>query len=67
MAYRDRLSKSNVFDSQFDDFRKVLDAKGLRFKEGKIIDATFVEAPKQHNTREENATIKRGGGRLPLE
>ena len=29
-------------------------------KEGRIIDATFVEVPKQRNTREENAQIKAG-------
>jgi hypothetical protein len=28
--------------------------------EGKIIDASFVEVPKQRNSREENAEIKKG-------
>ena len=59
---KDRLTKAGVFESLFNDFRKVLDSKGLSFNEGKIIDATFVEAPKQHNSREENATIKKGEG-----
>lgn len=61
-ACKDKLVKAGVFDMLFDDFRKVLDDKGLSFNEGKIIDATFVEAPKQRNTREENATIKEGNG-----
>jgi len=38
------------------------DAMGLRFDEGKIIDATFVEAPKQHNTPDKNKKIKEGEG-----
>lgn len=48
------LSKAGTFDALFDKFRSYLDSKGLSFNEGKIIDASFVEAPKQRNTREEN-------------
>lgn len=33
------------------------------FNEGKIIDATFVEAPKQRNTKEENKQIKTGNSK----
>jgi len=33
---------------------------GIVAKEGSIIDATFVDVPKQRNTREENADIKKG-------
>ncbi len=56
------LSKAGAFDALFDKFRSYLDDKGLSFNEGKIIDASFVEAPKQRNTREENEQIKSGGG-----
>lgn len=56
------LSKAGAFDALFDKFRSYLDGKGLSFNEGKIIDASFVEAPKQRNTREENEQIKSGGG-----
>ena len=41
-------------------FLTFLDNKGLSFNEGKIIDATFVEAPKERNTKEENNQIKAG-------
>ncbi|MFZ1750229.1 MAG: IS5 family transposase, partial [Saprospiraceae bacterium] len=34
---------------------------GLIVNEGKIVDASFVEVPKQRNTKEENKTIKEGG------
>ena len=61
-ACKDKLAKAGVFDSLFDDFRRMLDAKDLSFNEGKIIDATFVEAPRQRNTRVENAAIKEGNG-----
>ena len=57
------LSKAGSFDVLFDKFRSYLDSKGLSFNEGKIIDASFVEAPKQRNTREENEQIKSGGGK----
>ena len=51
------LSKAGTFDALFDKFRSYLDSKGLSFNEGKIIDASFVEAPKQRNTREENSDM----------
>lgn len=60
--YRNVLSKSGTFDRLFRDFRKILDERGLSFNEGKIIDASFVEAPKQRNTRDENKQIKEGNG-----
>ena len=44
-ACRDKLSKAGTFDLLFDQFREHLDSLGLSFNEGKIIDATFVEAP----------------------
>jgi len=59
---RDKLSKAGTFDQLFGLFRAHLDSLGLSFNEGKIIDATFVEAPRQRNTREENKQIKEGNG-----
>ena len=61
-AYRDRLCKLGTFDRLFDLFREHLDSLGLSFSEGKIIDATFVEAPRQRNTHAENQQIKEGNG-----
>jgi hypothetical protein len=34
-------------------------------KEGTIVDASFVNVPKQRNTRDENSDIKKGA--IPLE
>jgi len=44
----------------FDLFHKQLNSLGLIINEGKIVDASFVEAPKQRNNREENKKIKEG-------
>jgi len=57
------LGKAGTFDVLFDRFREYLDRKGLSFNEGKIIDASFVEAPRQRNTHEENGQIKSGKGK----
>ena len=50
----------NGSDKLFGCFRELLDVQGLVAKEGSIIDASFVEAPKQRNTREQNKQIKEG-------
>lgn len=44
----------------FETFRQILSGEGLMAKEGSIVDASFVDAPRQHNTREENKKIKAG-------
>lgn len=62
-AYKDRLAADGTFDRLFCEFRTFLDGKGLSFHEGKIIDATFVEAPRQRNSRDGNRQIKEGRGK----
>lgn len=44
----------------FGHFRDLLESKGMLAKEGSIVDASFVDVPKQRNTRDENAQIKEG-------
>jgi len=44
----------------FDHFGATLEAAGMIAKEGSIIDASFVDAPRQRNTREQNRQIKEG-------
>jgi transposase, IS5 family len=44
----------------FDLFDGFLKDKGYLAMGGQIIDATIVSAPKQHNSGEENETIKEG-------
>jgi IS5 family transposase len=56
------LTRGKVYNRLFDDFRASLDEMGFQFTEGRIIDASFVVAPRQRNTREENKAIKEGRG-----
>jgi IS5 family transposase len=44
----------------FDRFNKLLDASGFAVKSGLIVDGSFVEVPKQRNTKAENEQIKKG-------
>jgi IS5 family transposase len=58
--YRERLTDLGLVESLFDLFLKELEALNLIVNEGKIIDASFVEAPRQRNRRDENTQIKSG-------
>lgn len=44
----------------FDAFNQILEGKGLIAREGSIVDASFVEAPRQRNDRDQNQRIKQG-------
>jgi IS5 family transposase len=44
----------------FDRFSEELDASGFAVKSGLIVDGSFVEVPRQRNSREENEQIKQG-------
>lgn len=59
--YRERLTQAGVIEILFKGFLERLEQKGLIATEGKIVDATIVEAPVQRNKKEENETIKTGG------
>ena len=41
-------------------FDKMLESEGLITHKGTIVDATFVDVPRQRNSREENKKIKEG-------
>ena len=56
--FRETLRKAGIIDDLFSQFNGLLEQKNLIAHEGTIVDATFVEAPKQRNSREENQTIK---------
>ena len=58
--FRERLKKLNLVEVLFDRFHDQLAAHGYVAQAGQMIDATFVEAPRQRNGREENAEIKAG-------
>ncbi len=58
--FRNRLISKGLEKELFDAFSRLLKEHGLIAQEGKIIDASFVEAPRQRNSREENKQIKEG-------
>ncbi len=58
--FRESLMKVGAFEKLFIRFKEELKQKGLVANEGKVVDATFVDVPKQRNHREENAQIKAG-------
>ena len=58
--FRENLTKKGVVDLLFNQFKSFLEAKGLIFNEGKLVDASFTVAPRQRNTHEENEKIKKG-------
>ena len=58
--FRERLTDLELVEALFDLFLKKLEVLNLILNEGKIIDASFFEVPRQHNSREENTQIKPG-------
>jgi len=58
--YRERLVQAKIIDTMFYRFTKQLEDKGLITREGSIVDASFIDVPKQRNSREENQSIKDG-------
>lgn len=44
----------------FEAFGEMLETKGLLAREGSIVDASFVDAPRQRNDRDQNRRIKEG-------
>jgi IS5 family transposase len=60
-VFREQLIEKEVIEGLFTIFNETLDAAGVFANEGKMVDASFVEAPRQRNTREENKHIKETG------
>jgi len=58
--FREQSQKAGLIDKLFDYFVSQLESKGLIVNEGKMVDASLVSAPKQHNNKDENKKIKAG-------
>ena len=58
--FRDTLTKADVIRDLFDIFNKQLEEAHLITHTGTIVDATFVEAPRQRNSKDERKDIKEG-------
>lgn len=59
--YREHLTEAKIIDELFNGFTLQLEKKKVITYSGSIVDATFVDVPRQRNKKEENETIKEGG------
>jgi IS5 family transposase len=64
-AWRETLTQKKRLGKLFKKFWAYLEKSGIKANSGSIIDASFVDKPRQRNTREENAVIK--SGKVPEE
>ena len=58
--FRELLKKHDLTKRLFDLFDTYICRHGFYIRKGLMTDATFIDAPKQQNTPEENAAIKEG-------
>jgi IS5 family transposase len=58
--FREKLIEEKLVDKLFVKFLNSLEKANLVGKEGRMVDASFVEVPRQRNSREENQNIKDG-------
>jgi IS5 family transposase len=63
--FKEALAEKGTDRELFALFTAQMEQTGVITRKGSIIDATFAEAPKQRNSREENQVIKEG--RIPAE
>lgn len=56
--FREQLKNKGLVTALFARFHEQLAKQGYVAKSGQMIDATFIEVPRQRNTREENDQIK---------
>jgi len=58
--FREDLVKADLMKTLFFDFDVQLDSQGYKARKGQIVDASFVDVPRQRNKKEENDLIKAG-------
>ena len=58
--FKEELKEAKVLEKIFERFNEKLERENIITYSGSIVDASFVEAPKQRNSREENKTIANG-------
>lgn len=58
--FRESLIKHDLLKTLFELFEAHIGSMGFEAKKGQIIDASFVAAPRQRNTHDQNETIKSG-------
>lgn len=58
--FREQLAQEQLIETLFQRFNDYLAQCGFMARQGQIIDASIIEAPRQRNTRAENEQIKQG-------
>jgi IS5 family transposase len=59
-AFKEQLTNLGVIERLFNLFLSQLEALGLVVNAGKIVDASFIEVPKQRNSESDNELIRKG-------
>lgn len=57
--YKERFRDEGIAEKIFKQFNKQLEKKNMTAKSGQMVDASFVEVPRQRNSRYENKQIKK--------
>ena len=63
--FKDTITQKEIIEPLFNQITAQLESQGIITHTGTIVDATFVDAPRQRNTHEENNQIK--NGETPME
>ena len=58
--FREALKEEDLIDQLFAELDNQIWAAGYRSRKGQIVDASLIAAPRQRNSKEENAKIKQG-------
>jgi len=58
--FREELTKRGMIEKLFNKVNELLGNKGILVNNGSMLDASFVEVPRQRNSRDENKEIKKG-------
>lgn len=58
--FREKLTRAQLHDELFTAYAGRLQERGFITRKGNIVDASFVEVPRQRNRRAENQSIKNG-------
>ena len=59
--FREGLKGSGVFESLYAEWSSQMESQGYIARKGQIVDASIVAVPRQRNSREDHAKVKRGG------
>jgi len=58
--FKEILQEADILDTIFEQFVEQMENKGIITRSGSIVDATFVDVPRQRNKKDENDKIKTG-------